>query len=90
MPRTLNLKNPDAYRLARQVAAQTGESLTEAVVRALRERLARLRAAAPSPDLVAEMEAIANRICALPLLDTRSEDEILGYNERGLLEERQW
>jgi len=72
--------------LARQVAAQTGESLTEAVVRALRERLARLRAAAPSPDLVAEMETIANRICAMPLLDTRSEDEILGYNERGLLE----
>jgi antitoxin VapB len=39
----LNIKNDEAYALARQLADETGESLTEAVTTAVRERLARLR-----------------------------------------------
>lgn len=34
----LNIKDPEADRLARKLAAQTGETVTEAVVKALRER----------------------------------------------------
>jgi len=41
----LNIKSDDAYELASQVSALTGESLTSAVTIALRERLERLRAA---------------------------------------------
>jgi antitoxin VapB len=38
----MNIKSPEAHLLAREVAALTGESLTEAVTVALRERLERL------------------------------------------------
>ena len=37
----LSIKNPDADRLARALAQRTGETLTEAVIKALRERLDR-------------------------------------------------
>ena len=40
----LNIKNAETYRLARELADQTGETLTAAVTVALRERLARVRA----------------------------------------------
>jgi len=36
--------------------------------------------------LVLVRGAIADRVSALPVLDNRSEDEILGYNEQGVLE----
>jgi antitoxin VapB len=39
----LNIKNADAHRLAQELAALTGESMTAAVTEALRERLNRLR-----------------------------------------------
>ena len=39
----MNIKNPEAQRLAQQVAKLTGESLTAAISEALRERLERLR-----------------------------------------------
>ena len=41
---SMNIKNPEAHRLAREVAALTGESVTGAVTESLRERLERLRA----------------------------------------------
>jgi len=40
---SLNIKNKDAHKLARQLASSTGESMTEAVTAALRERLERIR-----------------------------------------------
>ncbi len=40
---SLNIKNGDAERLARQLAAATGESVTRAVTIAVRERLDRLQ-----------------------------------------------
>lgn len=40
---SLNIKNPEAHKLATQIAKQTGESLTEAVTQALRERAERLK-----------------------------------------------
>jgi antitoxin VapB len=40
--RTLNLKNPEVYRLASELAAVTGESMTEAVRLSLEERLDRV------------------------------------------------
>ena len=43
----LSVKDPEADRLAREIAARTGETLTQAIVVALRERLARLRGRCP-------------------------------------------
>ncbi|MFV3782124.1 type II toxin-antitoxin system antitoxin VapB30 [Mycobacterium tuberculosis] len=79
----LSIKHPEADRLARALAARTGETLTEAVVTALRERLAREtgRARVPLRD---ELAAIRHRCAALPVVDNRSAEAILGYDERGL------
>jgi antitoxin VapB len=40
---TLNIKNPEAHRLARELAALTGESMAAAVTESVRERLMRIR-----------------------------------------------
>ncbi len=80
----LNIKDEGTDRLARELAAETGESLTTAVQVAVRERLERLRGASPREQRIAALTAIAQRSAALPDLDTRSADEILGYDADGL------
>jgi len=80
----LNIKDPDTDRLARELASATGESLTAAVATAVRERLERVRGRPRGRDLTAELNAIALRSAALPVLDERPGEEILGYDERGL------
>lgn len=79
----ISIKNDRAEQLARQVAATTGESLTEAVIRSLEERLERLKGRRSAPDLVETLMAISRRCSSLPDVDTRSADEILGYDEKG-------
>lgn len=81
----LSLKDNETDRLARQVASLTGETLTEAVRVALAERLARERLKRGQGAALADaLEAIFQRIDALPDLDARTADEIIGYDERGL------
>jgi antitoxin VapB len=80
----ISLKDPEADRLAREVSARTGESLTEAIKVALRERLARLKGGSRRRALRDELREIAERCAALPTLDERPAAEILGYDERGL------
>lgn len=80
----ISLKDPEGDRLAREVAARTGETLTTAVVVALRERLARLRARGRRRLLREELRDIGRRCASLPTLDARPADEILGYDDRGL------
>jgi antitoxin VapB len=80
----LNIKDPRADELARALARATGESLTTAVTVALRERLERVTGAATAGSLADELTAIAVRTAALPVLDHRPEDDILGYDEHGL------
>jgi antitoxin VapB len=62
-PRTLNLKQPEVYRLARELAATTGESMTEAVRRSLEERLERVRVSREG-----EVERRAGRLLELGAL----------------------
>ena len=80
----LSIKHPEADHLARELAAATGESLTEAVLNALRERLLRQRGKSRSPRVRDELRAIRERCAQYPVLDHRSADEILGYDEHGL------
>jgi antitoxin VapB len=80
----LSIKNQEAERLARLVSKETGESLTGAIEQALRERWERLQRKPKEPVLVEHLLEIANRVAALPVLDNRSDDEILGYDENGL------
>ncbi len=79
----LSIKHPEADRLARQLAEATGEGITEAVLNALRERLARLKKTRRR-RLADELRAIGERVAAMPVLDTRTPEEILDYDDRGL------
>jgi antitoxin VapB len=76
----LSIKHPEADRLARDLAARTGETLTEAVVAALRERLTRETGRARTFPLREELAAIRRRCAALPVIDDRAAEQILGYD----------
>jgi antitoxin VapB len=81
----LSLKDAETDRLAREVAKLTGESLTEAVRKALAERLEReQRKRGRSKSLAERLDEIALRCAALPDYDTRTPDEIIGYDEYGV------
>ncbi len=80
----LNIRNPETERLAEAVAQLTGETKTEAVRRALQDRLDRLRRERVQRRLADELDEIALHCASLPVLDSRSADEILGYDEHGL------
>jgi antitoxin VapB len=79
----LNIKSPEAHELAAELARLTGESMTKAVTKALRERLARERRRRDKEALVAELLRIARRCAAHARRDHRSLEEFL-YDERGL------
>jgi antitoxin VapB len=81
----LSLKDAETDRLARAVAKLTGESLTEAVRRSLAERLDReQRKRGQTKGLAERLDELAKECAALPDHDTRSPDEIIGYDEFGL------
>ena len=80
----LSIKSIEAERLAREIAAKTGESLTGAIQKALEERLERLQKQRRSQILAGQLEEILRRVDQLPVLDPRSPNEILGYDEHGL------
>jgi antitoxin VapB len=79
-----SIKNPEADRLARQLSAVTGETLTEAVVQALRERLSRQVGRGSRRRVGDELTKMAAKFSKLPVRDSRKPDEILGYDEHGL------
>jgi antitoxin VapB len=79
----LSIKDPQTDRLARELSRATGEKITTAVAIALRERLDRVRAP-HGRGLSDELTEIALRTAALPVVDDRAEEEILGYDENGL------
>lgn len=80
----LNIRNDEAEDLAAKLAKLTGESKTQAVTKALRERLSRVSREKRKHDLVAELTEIALRCARRPVLDPRPADEIIGYDENGL------
>ena len=76
----LNIRNTEAEKLAEALAKLTGETKTEAVTQALRDRLARLGRERSQRRLVDELDEIALHCARLPLQDSRTPDEILGYD----------
>ncbi len=80
----LNIKNGEAEALARALAAETGESLTQAVTVALRERLESARRVRERAAVYGEVKQLQAFVASLPDRDTRTPDELLGYDEKGL------
>jgi len=78
------IASPEAEMLASEVAKETGETPAQAVIRALEERLARLRWGRDAAKTLQVIMEISRRCGALPDLEKRSADEILGYNEMGV------
>lgn len=85
----LNIKNDEAYEMAKELSQLTGENLTQAVIKAIREQLEleRSRARARRQGLGSELKALAKEYQALPKKDSREGDEIL-YNKMGLPKRR--
>lgn len=80
----LNIRNREAERLAAQLAKLTGESKTQAVIDALRARLKSLDNQRRHRRLADELDEIALHCAALPMRDSRSADDILGYDDSGV------
>lgn len=80
----LNIRNKQTEALAGALAKLTGETKTEAVTQALRERLERVRRARSKRRLADELDEIALHCATLPVKDPRSADQILGYDEHGI------
>lgn len=67
-----------------EVARETGETMTLAVIRALEERLERIRGRRTAPHLREIIMTISERCRSLPDQDTRSPEQILGYDRHGI------
>jgi antitoxin VapB len=80
----LNIKDDLADRLARELAAETGETITTAVAVAVRERLERLRGAAPRERRREALAKLTDRSSARRARDHRGAEEIVGYGPDGL------
>jgi len=78
--RTLYVKNPAAHRLAEQVSRRIGVTLSDAVISALEDKLRNTG----RPLNRAKVDALCARIGALPVVDGRTAEEILGYDAFGI------
>lgn len=79
---SLNIKDPEAHRLAKAVAKETGETMTRAVTQALRERLERLQKRKGKATFE-ELMAIADSCAVLVKRPYLDHAELL-YDEHGL------
>jgi antitoxin VapB len=80
----LSIKSLKTEQLAREIAAKTGESITGTIEKALEERLDRLNRERGRQNLMSQLEEILQRMDQLPVLDSRTPEEIIGYDEHGL------
>ncbi len=81
----LSLKDKETDRLAREVAALTGETITNTIRNALAERLQRERLRrGQAANLADQLVALGRECAALPDFDPRSPDEIIGYDDTGM------
>ncbi|MCU0649054.1 MAG: type II toxin-antitoxin system VapB family antitoxin [Gemmatimonadaceae bacterium] len=78
----ISIKDPETDRLVRALVGVTGESLTEAIREAVRERLERARRA-QRPSLTERVRRLQVEVSRLPVLDNRTSDAIIGYGADG-------
>jgi antitoxin VapB len=83
----LNIKNAETEKLVRELARRRGQGITEALTDVVRREVERERRKPPRRQSYAEfsrrIDEIVERVKRLPVLDDRTPDEIIGYNEHG-------
>ncbi len=79
----LNIKDPSAHVLATDLARRTGETITDAVIHALLERLSRFPPERRA-DRKSRLVALSDIAAAIPDQDPRPHDQIVGFDENGL------
>jgi len=82
---SLNIKNPEVHEAASRLAQMNGVTITAAVLDALRAELSRQERHRREGNEEQRMREFTRRVSAMPLLDPRSDDEILGYGPEGTL-----
>jgi len=80
---SLNIKSEETHRRAKELARLAGETMTQAVDRAIAERLERIRKRRNKAALVERLLEIGHECAALPVLDSRRPEEML-YDKHGL------
>jgi antitoxin VapB len=80
----ISIKNPETEALARRLAELSGESITSAVHRAVVERVERMQRQRQAASRMERLREICERCAKRPVLGQSSEDEILGYDVRGI------
>ena len=82
---TLVLRNvpDDLYQRLKQTAAEHRRSMTQEAIVSLRTVLEGPEQQPPRPSLEDTLEWLRREVWTLPMLDQRSDDEILGYNDHG-------
>lgn len=80
----LNIRNKTTEELASTLANLTGETKTQAVTQALRDRLTRIRRRQTGRNLCDELDEIARHCASLPVIDDREADDIIGYDADGI------
>jgi len=79
----MNIRSAKVDELAQRLARLTGEDIEIALERAIEERLSRVAPRA-SADAKAAMDSFFERVSRMRVLDSRSADEIIGYDGGGL------
>jgi antitoxin VapB len=82
----LNIKNAETEKLVRELARRRKQGITEALTDVIRREVERERRQprrTDMEDLHRSVQAIVDDFNRLPIVDDRSPDEILGYNEHG-------
>jgi antitoxin VapB len=80
----LSINNLETERLAMSLARLTGENITTAIKRAIEERLRRVESQSRKAGLLQDMAEIRQRWSEMPVVDDRTPEEILGFDEHGL------
>lgn len=80
----INIKHDEYERSIRELAASRGRSLTDAIGLAVCNELQRDREAESKDNVLKCVREVQAAFAAMPIVDPRTPDEILGYDEFGL------
>ncbi len=71
-------------RNVRRLAELTGQSITDAIDSAVTEKIRRLEPRKPDPNYVRDLMEMSAQIAKKLRPDSRTPDELVGYDENGL------